>query len=178
MVNELGNRYEKLLVIGEVRRGKRNTVVWLCRCDCGVEKILKGSELRSGKIRSCGCMNKHYCSGHPLYRTWSGMVERCSNPNSPSYENYGLRGIEIHPAWREDPRPFIQWIEENLGPRPEGMTLDRISVNGNYEPGNLRWANAKQQSWNRRAANQVHPELYKLLTEPIEFVYCEGGETS
>lgn len=86
---------------------------------------------------------------HPLYRTWHGVIQRCGNPKAPNFRLYGGRGIRVHDAWR-DPAMFLTWIETSLGPRPHGMTLDRINVNGNYEPGNLRWATASEQSRNQR----------------------------
>jgi hypothetical protein len=77
------------------------------------------------------------------------MIQRCTNPNRADHRHYGGRGIMVYEPWH-DPRVFITWIEANLGPRPERMTLDRVNVNGNYEPGNVRWATWAQQRANRR----------------------------
>jgi hypothetical protein len=91
----------------------------------------------------------HGHAAHPLYPTWRNIVSRCENPADKAYPRYGGRGISILPEWR-DVAVFITWIEGNLGPRPEGMTLDRWpDNNGNYEPGNVRWADAKQQRANQ-----------------------------
>lgn len=89
-------------------------------------------------------------SGHELYATWCAIKQRCFNENTPYFKYYGGRGISIHPPWRDDSTAFVAWITKNLGPRPEGCTLDRIDVNGNYEPGNLRWATRSVQIQNRR----------------------------
>lgn len=87
---------------------------------------------------------------HYLWHTIDSIRKRCQQPNDKQFPDYGGRGIEIFPAWRKDSRAFFEWIEENLGPRPEGMTLDRIDNDGNYEPGNLRWATQSEQNRNQR----------------------------
>lgn len=120
--------------------------------------------MRGGMSLSCGCLNKeisaarltgglmiHGLSRHPLYRTWQTMRQRCENPRSKDYSRYGGRGIAVCAEWR-DVTAFIAWIEANIGPRPAGRTLDRIDNDGNYEPGNVRWATAKEQSANRQRA--------------------------
>jgi hypothetical protein len=83
--------------------------------------------------------------------TWSNIKDRCLNPGNAAYPNYGGRGITLWTAWREDSTAFTDWVLENLGPRPEGQSIDRIDVNGHYEPGNLRWATPAQQMSNTRA---------------------------
>lgn len=100
---------------------------------------------------------------HYLYDTWRGMRQRCSLPSMDSYPLYGGRGIGVYPEWAEAPRgreagrgfwAFANWVEENLGERPEGHTLDRIDTNGNYEPGNLRWADDLTQARNKRPCSR------------------------
>ena len=147
------------------------------RCDCGTEKDVEGWNLRKGNIVSCGCYNaekrwKHGLSGLPLFKTWRGIVYRCTRPEVTGYDNYGGRGIRVFEEWKESPQAFIDWIEENLGSRPDGFSLDRIDVNGNYEPGNLRWASPKTQSNNRRTVRALNPEeeeILRLFKEPIVF---------
>ena len=92
---------------------------------------------------------RHGLSKHPMYATWHGMMARCLNQNDPRYDDYGARGITVCDAWRTL-TVFIEWIEQNLGSRPDGHTLDRINNDGNYEPGNVRWATRQQQQQNRR----------------------------
>lgn len=90
-----------------------------------------------------------HITDHPAYKTWCGMIQRCTNPNSPKFPAYGGRGIRVHDDWR-GAEAFLTWLDANLGPRLYGMTLDRIDVNGDYEPGNVRWATASQQNRNQR----------------------------
>lgn len=91
----------------------------------------------------------HGLSTHQLYGTWHLMLRRCENPAVKDYPNYGGRGITVCAEWH-DVTTFITWIEANLGARPTGMTLDRLNPDGNYEPGNVRWASAATQAANRR----------------------------
>lgn len=85
-----------------------------------------------------------------LYKTWSMIHQRCTNPKNPNYKNYGGRGVKMYEPWKNSFTEFNNYILENLGERPEGMTLDRINTDGNYEPGNLRWADHAVQMHNRR----------------------------
>jgi hypothetical protein len=84
--------------------------------------------------------------GHPVYKVWEAMIQRCTNPRNKSYPNYGGRGIRVCQSWRDD---FLAFYRD-MGPRPDGLTLDRIDVNGDYEPGNCRWATYKEQRANVR----------------------------
>jgi hypothetical protein len=91
---------------------------------------------------------------HPLYGSWRMMMQRCHNSKNKSYKNYGGRGIGVCSEWH-DVAVYIAWIEERLGPRPEGQSLDRINNDGNYEPGNVHWATALQQEQNKRAVKRL-----------------------
>jgi hypothetical protein len=91
-----------------------------------------------------------------LYNTWYAMVNRCTNPKNTSYARYGGRGITVYEPWLTDTMAFAEWIYANLGPKPERHSLDRIDNDGNYEPGNLRWADGSTQ-----ANNQTHPRVAK-----------------
>lgn len=130
------------------------------RCDCGTiyEAALMSLVERNGHVntQSCGCLRDdnavvngvrsatHGLGAHPLYGTWRQMLQRCENPEHHNYRYYGARGRTVCARWH-DVRLFIQDIERDIGPRPEGMTLDRTDNAGNYEPGNVRWATPKEQ---------------------------------
>lgn len=98
-----------------------------------------------------GTPTRTFYRNHPFYHIWGAMIQRCTNENVPGYKHYGGRGITFYEPWR-DYRTFETWILENLGPKPEGMSLDRRDNDGNYEPGNLRWGTKQDQSVNRRIA--------------------------
>lgn len=96
---------------------------------------------------------------HPLYHTWKNIRRRCFDPKCPNFQYYGERGITMYPEWvttkrgrasGEAFRRFAAWVDQELGPRPEGCSIDRIDTDGNYEPGNLRWATPSEQCFNRR----------------------------
>ncbi len=161
----IGERFNRLVVTGYAgslagKNGKRRKF-WECLCDCGATKEVATSCLRGGRVRSGGCLQRESRSssgvrnathrqrgGH--YKRWQSMRERCNNPNADSYPRYGGRGISVAPEWDKAGgyEPFLSFLE-TLGPKPEGHTLDRIDNDGNYEPGNLRWASGKEQQANR-----------------------------
>ncbi len=134
---------------------------WLCRCECGSVRSVKGTMLTPGRSKSCGCLSRdlsserlkiHGLSKSPTYKSWCGMKQRCSNPKNPSYGNYGGRGIEVCKRWEDS---FLSFLED-MGKTPgRGFSLDRINNNGNYEPGNCRWADAGVQRRNSRQNNFI-----------------------
>jgi hypothetical protein len=146
---EEGKRYGSLTVV-ERTLVDGNKARWRCRCDCGGEAICEGGKLRGGQTRSCGCRLaiKHGMTGTPTHGSWTAMLARCRNPNAAEYSNYGGRGISVCSRW-QGRYGFVNFLAD-LGERPEGTTIDRVDVNGNYEPGNCRWATDEMQRANRR----------------------------
>jgi len=148
---EIGKRFGRLVVLAEA--GYRNQCrYWLCRCDCGTEKEVQVSSLIRGRINSCGCLRtqlftKHGMTDDPLHICWMNMHQRCRTPNHPGYADYGGRGIKVCERWNS----FENFLAD-VGPRPSSEhSLDRYPNNdGDYEPGNVRWATKAEQMLNRR----------------------------
>jgi hypothetical protein len=158
-----GYRSGKLTAIRVVgKRGKSN--LWECACDCGTMTTAIATQITSKTKTSCGCAKKdvrkprpdlvlknksratHGMTSTRTFSSWSAMKYRCENKGSKDYANYGGRGISVYQEWS---RSFLAFYEY-MGERPAGMSLDRIDPNGNYEPGNVRWATDKVQSNNKR----------------------------
>lgn len=152
-----GNRYGRLVVLRFIKTDEKRRSLWECQCDCGKTVIVQKNNLTSGNTKSCGCLSSslkttHNKSKSRLYSVWHGMKQRCLNPNVEEYKNYGGRGIKICPEWM-DFETFYQWAISNgfIESSPKGQnTIDRIDVNGNYEPLNCRFVNMSVQSNNTR----------------------------
>lgn len=163
-LNKTGHRYGRLLALGAVERNRRKHLVWHCLCDCGRETFVESQHLRDGGTQSCGCLRRenrgpaqhqrgkirHGMTNHPLYKTWTGMRNRCSNPKNNCYARYGGRGISVHPPWDNSFISFLDYVSALPGYGVEGMTIDRIDNDGDYVPGNVRWATKKVQGRNQR----------------------------
>lgn len=155
-----GQKFGRLTVIKRAEnKGTRAT--WLCKCDCGNELIVVGKNLRTGNTKSCGCyqqdiareaQTKHKGSNTRLYGVWACMIQRCSNPNNCSYKRYGARGIKVYEEWF-DFVVFQNWALQNG--YADNLSIDRIDVNGNYEPSNCRWATQKEQCQNTRKNHNI-----------------------
>lgn len=149
---------------------------FICKCVCGKTKEIDAYNVLSGKSTSCGCvrdlktkerMTKHGQKQTRLYNIWCSMKERCNNPNSQAYKDYGGRGISICKDWQDDYMNFYNWSINNGYDKK--LTIDRIDVNGNYEPLNCRWATTDEQCNNRRNNIKI---TYNGKTQTL-FQWCE-----
>lgn len=128
--------------------GRNNGIsMWEARCECGSLKTVRGAHVKTGQIKSCGCDTKHKVNGmsqSKLYAVFNAMHNRCRNPKSKSYARYGGRGIKVCERWHN----FQNFVADMGEPEP-GQSIDRINNDGNYEPGNCRWADMETQQNNR-----------------------------
>lgn len=162
----VGERFARLTVLESLPK-RRGSTRWRCRCDCGTIKAVDQTHLRSGATQSCGCFSRELAKSRtthgasvdytltPEYTSWKGMKQRCLNPRNPSYERYGAKGITICARWRDDFDAF----RSDMGPRPDGTSLDRIDNAGPYAPENCRWADDK---------TQARGSITERLTKPCE----------
>ena len=154
-VSYIGQRFNRWVVLNQLDDSR----LWLCKCDCGTEAVKDIYTLKKGTSQSCGCLRreviirrnkennpriiKHGMSGTPEWSAYKDARNRCNSPKNKRYKDYGGRGIKFLFT------SFEQFFAE-LGPRPQGLSLDKINNDGNYEPGNVRWATSKEQGLNRR----------------------------
>lgn len=167
LIDLTGKRFDHLLVVNRADYNIDGRPVWTCKCDCGNTVDVRGECLRKGNTKSCGCgiaRVKHNLSRTRLYSVYDGMKARCYNPEHNRYKDYGARGIKICNEWlgKFGRIKFLKWAIENG--YKEGLSIDRINVNGDYEPGNCRWTTNSVQMFNRqkRKSKLGHRGVYYI----------------
>jgi hypothetical protein len=169
-----GDRYARLVALRLVEKRGRNSY-WEFQCDCGSLRRMKVGHVTSGHTKSCGCLSRevtsdrsrrHGKTGTQEYFSWRRMLERCNNQKAKDFDHYGGRGIKVCDRWLK----FENFLAD-IGNRPIAHSLDRINNNGNYEPGNCRWATQAQQLRNRRITKMVEFRGQKIpLIDACEIV--------
>lgn len=156
LIDMTGRTCGEWAVIRKAGNVKGGGATWLCRCKCGTERAVLGSDLRKGKSTNCGCAateriarlrKTHGATKTRLYSIWKNMRSRCNNPRSPQFKDYGGRGILICEQW-DNFTVFADWARSN-GYRDD-LSIERVDVNLGYDPNNCVWADAQAQSENRR----------------------------
>lgn len=157
-----GRRFGRYVVLKRAGTDNNRNALWLCRCDCGSERIVRGKDLRSGVIMSCGCYHRelvrdmfttHGSSRSRLYHVWDGMIGRCYRKNSDNYDWYGGRGITVCDEWRNNFQAFQDWAIANGYDEDATRgqcTIDRIDNDKGYSPDNCRWITHEAQQQNKR----------------------------
>jgi len=148
----LSAKFGLLTILARASNDRFGRTQWLCRCDCGSERVVALFRMTSGHTRSCGCIKglvnaTHRMKGTPTHNSWCAMKQRCNYAQSKQYPAYGGRGITVCARWNDSFENFLA----DMGERPKGMTIDRINSDGNYEPKNCRWATDPDQQRNRRS---------------------------
>lgn len=163
-VDLTGQKFGRLTVLSRCEENNRGYAQWLCKCDCGNTKIVRTDLLKSGRVRSCGCIAReihskkcrelglsritHNKSNTRLYKIYMNMKDRCNRVNCPAYKDYGGRGIKVCNEWENDFNKFYEWSINNG--YDDKLTIDRVDNNKGYSPDNCRWVDRKAQCLNTR----------------------------
>ncbi len=168
-----GTRFGRLVVTGLHGKSRTGCYLWDCRCDCGTSRVIYATALRSGKTRSCGCLNAE-CRGKSsithglryskLYPVWNDMKRRCASPSHHAYKHYGARGIQVCEEWRNDFSVFHSWAIANG--YTDGLSIDRINNDLGYQPHNCHFIKMSEQQRNRRCSRFIaHNGKTMILSE-------------
>lgn len=169
----VGENINRLTAIKEVSKLK-----WLFECECGNQKAINKYDVNRGHTQSCGCLHKentskarktHGDSDSRLYFTWENMRKRCYKTNSDRYKTYGARGIEVCDEWKDNYSNFYTWAHDNG--YTEELTIERIDINGNYEPSNCTWITQGEQAKNRTTNKWVYIDGEKFSPSELEEKY-------
>lgn len=162
LVSIVGKKFGRLTVVDRAENLANSNTRWLCRCDCGTFKVVSKAALHSGYTKSCGCLQmesrlKHGQAGRTsrslVYDVWNQMIQRCENKKHKWYKYYGGRGISVCARWHK----FKNFIDD-MGPRPDGYSIERVDNNGNYKPSNCVWIPVNEQQKNQRRPYRLSAE--------------------
>lgn len=171
--NLVGEVFNSWTVVSRAENKRNGAARWNCVCSCGNIGVITTGDLKAGNSTKCrSCASSSVKHGHakrtrfsPTYQSWATMKSRCTNPNTKRYKDYGGRGIKFCEEWST----FENFLSD-MGERPKGTTLDRINVNGDYNPNNCRWANASEQSANVRKRSNCSTPYIGVVEDKTGYV--------
>lgn len=162
IIDLTGRRYGRLTVLEIDKERTSRKTYWICQCGCGNKKSIRGDSL--GRVQSCGCLKReqdiknlgitynHGMTYHPAFNIWDAMMNRCYNEKTRAYSDYGARGIIVCEEWH-DVKTFCEWMDKNGFKK--GLSIERVNVNGNYEPSNCELIPKNEQAWNTRKTTYI-----------------------